>query len=79
MTLFWELIVVLTGISGGIFNVYKKKICFVIWTLHQIAWIVLAIGNQSYVVIGSPLFFIGLNIYGYRKWKKDEVKENEYK
>ena len=72
MILFWELIVVLSGVTGAIFNIYKKKICFVIWTLHQIAWIALAIHHQTYIVIFSPLFFIGTNIYGYYKWRKDE-------
>jgi len=69
--LFWELIVVLTGITGAVFNIYKKKICFVIWTFHQLGWIALAIKNQTYVVILSPLLFIGLSIYGYIKWRKD--------
>jgi len=61
------------GILGSILNIYKKKLGFIIWSIGNIGWMVLAIWIPPFrPQLPLWLVFTALNMVGYFKWRKDE-------
>lgn len=69
-------IISVIGIIGAILNIQKKKICFVVWSIGNIFWMLLSIVVPEYRG-QMPLWitFTILNIYGWYAWRKDELKK----
>lgn len=63
-----------SGLSavGSILNIFKNKICFVIWTMANIGFIYYDIEQKLYEQLTVWIVFIACNIYGYWKWSKEE-------
>jgi nicotinamide riboside transporter PnuC len=57
---------------GSIFNIFKKKICFIIWTIGNIGFLFLNIKFEMYGQLPVWIVFIACNIYGYWKWSKEK-------
>ena len=54
------------------FNARKYKTCFYVWGLGNIVFLI-----YSYLISATPqvavsIFVLGMNIYGYKQWSKDE-------
>jgi nicotinamide riboside transporter PnuC len=64
----------LMGKGGRILNVYRSKLCFIIWMVCGVYWVIrdfnLHLYSQGFFCIVS--FFI--NAYGFYKWKDSEKK-----
>jgi len=59
------------GILGAILNIKKKRMCFLIWCVGNIEWLILGIlipEMRSQILLW--ITFIVLNIWGYCKWEK---------
>jgi len=59
------------GILGAILNIKKKRMCFLIWCVGNIGWLILGIlipEMRSQILLW--ITFIVLNIWGYCKWEK---------
>ena len=57
---------------GYYLNARKYKTCFYVWGLGNIRFLI-----YSYLISGTPqvavsIFVLGMNIYGYKQWSKDE-------
>jgi len=67
LQIFW----LIFGIGGAIFAVYKNKLCWVFYLLANICGISVLIMLDTYIPIPQYLVFMGINIAGWMKWKKD--------
>ena len=62
-----------TAIIAYIFNIRKNKICFILWEIAAILFIISNIyGNLDYGQATLNTFYLGMNAYGWYKWRKDE-------
>jgi nicotinamide riboside transporter PnuC len=63
------------GILGAIWNIRKRKFGFVLWSISNAGWFVLAYYIPAYrPQIPLWVVFTALNIYGWFQWRKDEHK-----
>lgn len=70
-----QLLAVGLGVTGIIFNIFKKKTCYILWSIHAVAWIVLYYRVQfHWTTIGYCLINIVMYIVGWYKWRRDETK-----
>jgi hypothetical protein len=67
----------LIAVTGALFNIKKKAICFVFWSVSNAGW-----AWYNLFVIGQPaqglqmLVFLGISISGvWEWWGKDAVKK----
>jgi len=74
----WGWGVTLLAIIGAILNIYKNKICFLLWGITDVAWIYLNIQKEIYSQ--ATLFFVYLLLafYGYWEWNKKEKLKIEF-
>jgi len=58
-------------------NVFKNKLCFLIWNIATIGFIAdfYIANNWPFVVLWIFYFFV--NFYGYYEWKFQEDKEDD--
>lgn len=67
---------ILSGVSilGSILNVYKKKVCFIVWNIGNLGWIILGLLVPT-IRPQLPLWlvFSAINIWGYLQWKKEKI------
>jgi len=68
----WYWIFSLVSIVAAVFNIKKKKVCFLIWTASNIGFITINVLTQTYGQLPLWVAFSILNIYGYIRWRKDE-------
>ena len=54
---------------GYYLNSQKNIICFYVWALGNIIFIIYAYQIESYPMLFMSLFTLAMNIYGYIKWK----------
>ena len=57
---------------GYIFNAKKNKVCFLIWGFGNIAFLIYGYFINAIPQIAISVFVIGMNVYGYKQWSKDE-------
>lgn len=74
------------SLTGNIFNIKKKVICFYIWGIGEIMWMIFDIHNKTYgraFLDLTQLFFAILGIYEWqfkrKKMNKIENSENDFK
>ena len=60
-------------IVAYIFNIKKKKLCFIIWELAAVAFVLINLfWTHDYAQMSLNGVYLGFNAYGYYKWRKDE-------
>ena len=65
----------LWSILGCLLNIWKKKSCFVVWSIGNFAWIAFIFATANKSMYGQIVIWIGLtlaNIYGYYVWAGEE-------
>lgn len=68
--IFW--IICVLSIVGVILNIYKNKLCFYIWLVANVAWVIVDFYKGIY---GQGVYFIVCVltcIWGIKKWSKDD-------
>jgi nicotinamide riboside transporter PnuC len=61
------------SILGALWNIRKRKSCFIIWNIGNVGWLVLGIFVAEYRgQIPLWIVFTALNTYGWFQWRKDE-------
>lgn len=63
----------LSGKYGRWLNVNGKRACFLVWTGCTLYWAVRDFHLGLYSQCVSCVFSVGLNLYGYHKWKGKEL------
>ena len=71
----WVLMAV--SISGNYFNIKKLRVCFIIWTLCNIGWIIIDFYNGYYsrVILDTAQAIFCL--YGFFKWRTESNGETK--
>jgi nicotinamide mononucleotide transporter len=64
-------IAVALSIGGCYLNAKKKLICWPIWFLSGVIWIVYWYPKREWAAITTTVIYCILNVYGYFEWKKD--------
>lgn len=64
------MILAVLSFSGNIFNVKRKVICFYIWALGEIFWVILDFINATYGRTFLDTIQFIMAIWGIVEWKK---------
>ena len=57
---------------GYYFNAKQKMYCFYIWGLGNILFLIYGFLINALPQIAMCIFVLGMNVYGYKQWSKDE-------
>lgn len=63
------------AVIGTICNSYRKRSGFIFWIISNIFWIIYDLYKKEYAQAGIFIFNTFMNIVGFFKWKRLEVKE----
>ena len=63
------------NLLGAWFLTKQRKLGFILGSAGCIGWLAFGIITQSFPSVISNLIYIGINIRGWRKWKKDPPRE----
>ena len=66
-----QIIPVVLSLIGIIFNVHKKRICWIIWMIGSCFWIWLYVHTKIYIPIILCVINMGMNFWGWKKWSKE--------
>ncbi len=58
------------SMSGVVFNIHKKKICWILFSISGIFWLWLYAYSQLYISIIPPIVYLFMNFWGWKKWSK---------
>lgn len=74
-------ILAFVSLSGNVFNIKKKVICFYIWGIGEIFWLILDISNDVYGRAFLDLVQLGMAVLGIIEWNKegDKNAKKEFK
>ena len=64
-----DLLFTVIGKMGRWFNVKGQRICFVLWAICLIYWMVRNFSMDLYVQTGGCLISLGFHLYGWWNWK----------
>jgi nicotinamide riboside transporter PnuC len=62
------------SITGTVFNVKKKAVCFYLWATGEIFWMILDFRNNQYGRVFLDAVHFGMAIWGIFSWKKGDEK-----
>lgn len=66
------------GIIGALWNIRKRKSCFILWSIGNLGWITFGIFIPEYRgQIPLWIIFTALYIYGWWQWRKEEIEDND--
>ena len=57
---------------GYYFNAKQKIYCFYIWGLGNILFLIYGVLINAFPQIAMCIFVLGMNVYGYKQWSRDE-------
>ena len=63
------------GIFGAILGVFKKRGCWIAFTVSNISFISLFLIEGLYVPILQYMVFMAINFAGWRRWTRDAKKQ----
>ena len=69
MFTFYTWIITAVTIVATIFNIKKKRVCFILFSITNICWITVDIYKGVWARVVLLVFFTGMNFWGYREWK----------
>ena len=62
-----------TMIMVGYYLIAKKyNTCFYVWGIGNVAFLIYSYLIGAIPQIAVSIFVLGMNVYGYRQWSKDE-------
>jgi len=66
-----QAVVTLLGLSAVVTNIFKKKICWVLWSLSNIGWVWLYMRQDLKASIPIMVIYTLANVWGWIQWTKD--------
>ena len=57
---------------GYYLNAKKYKMCFYVWGIGNVAFLIYSYLINAIPQIAVSFFVLGMNVYGYKQWSKDE-------
>lgn len=71
---------IFVGISliAFVLNIFKNKLCFIVWNLSNIGFIINFCLEKNWPFVVLWIFYFLINCYGYHEWKEQEEKEDDY-
>lgn len=64
----WTAVVLST--IGIIFNVKQRRICFLLWLVANVLWIIVDVEKGLYGQAALFVLYTGISIWGWFDWKK---------
>jgi nicotinamide riboside transporter PnuC len=61
----------LLSITGTVFNIKKKVICFYIWAIGEFFWIALDLSNGQHGRAFLDVVHLGMDVWGIYSWGKE--------
>jgi len=75
--LFLQIAGIIFAIVGALFNIFKKKWCWLFWLVANVFFIWIYILSGLHVSIVLQFVYIAMNIYGWIKWSKGDNNEKD--
>ncbi|OPX85598.1 MAG: Nicotinamide mononucleotide transporter [Pelotomaculum sp. PtaB.Bin104] len=57
------------AVTGNALVVLKIRAAFWVWSVANVIWIWFAVGRRDWAQAAMFVVYIGMNIWGYVKWK----------
>ncbi|MDR1628547.1 MAG: nicotinamide mononucleotide transporter [Oscillospiraceae bacterium] len=70
----WSWLLALLSITGTIFNIKKKVVCFYLWALGEVFWIIFDFRNGQYGRVFLDFVHLGMAFWGIHSWGEGEEK-----
>ncbi len=61
----------LLSITGTVFNIKKKILCFYLWGIGEFFWIALDLSNGQYGRVFLDVVHLGMAVWGIYSWGKE--------
>ena len=58
-------------VAGSFMAAHKLRACWAVWLVANLAWSIYAIQAQQWALLATEVFYVALNLYGIKKWKKN--------
>lgn len=68
-----DLVFTLLGKFGRVLNVRGKRLCFLIWAVCLIYWMIRNFDLGLFVQTGGCIVSLGLHLYGWWNWKEKKI------
>ena len=64
----FEWMIILIGMIGTILNIYKNRLCFILWSVCNVGLFLINFKNKDYPQAIYFLFCLGTTIWGLWEW-----------
>lgn len=64
----FEATATILALAGVILNVYKNKVCFLVWIVSNAMWVIFFLNKEIYSQVLLFSVYICTAIIGYKKW-----------
>lgn len=71
-----EIISAVIAVIGTLLITFKNKIGFLFWVVGNVLWVVYGLITKQYFFMSQYIIFTGLAVYGFVKWFKEDVLNN---
>ena len=73
----WIWICVGISLFAFLLNVFKNKICFLIWNVSTVGFVIHFYIEKNWPFVILWIFYFFVNFYGYFEWKHREEEEDK--
>ncbi len=70
MSLFW--LVTAASLVGTVANIYKRRWCFAVWLVTNLAWTGYDLYLSAYPQAALMAVYAALSVWGWFSWKESE-------
>jgi hypothetical protein len=57
------------SLVGVVLNIHRKRACFLVWAFTNSAWTAIDVYHGVWAQAALQAVYVGLAIYGLRKWR----------
>ena len=72
-----EWVLTILSIVGSWYNIQKNSLCFVIWSLANIGWIISFFFKGMYPQATLFIVYLLFSLYGWEKWSNNNRKKTD--
>ena len=59
----------LIGLVGVVLNIYKRRVCFIMWMISGVLWAIVGVLNGIPGLVCQSCVYVALAVWGWVKWR----------
>jgi len=72
-----QIIITVIGLAAVVTNIFKKRICWILWSISNVGWVWLYLRTSLEESIPIMVIYTLANTWGWLQWGKDLKKRRE--